>query len=261
MRQSRARNPELFLDTNSNLVDMYGNIISTSPPIYTYGSHPAAWNVPLNTKIFFHPNMLLGSNATTSGIEVISDQINWKPAGRGQILYSGSGSVTTPLVSGLAGNGGTEVNMYGGSLSAMTIPANLLYKGCRLRLQALVQKTGSTATWDLYCKIGISSTYTANDVAFGLATITNASGRQFWVDTELIVTTAGDYAANPSLGGSTAAKFTPKNWLTRNSSATSPIADQGNQFSTIAQNYIHINIKGTSPDTFSLIDYSLEWLP
>ncbi|MBV6447083.1 hypothetical protein [Nitrosomonas sp.] len=247
--------------SKSALVDEYGSPILIGPSIYTYGSHPQPWDVPFNTKAVFHPNMLDGSNPVTTGIEVISDSYNWKPSGRGQLLYSSGSTAAAPLVSGLAGNGSTEVNMYGGSLNPMTIPANLPYKGCRFRFQAALVKTGGTASWDIYCRVGTSSTYTNNDSFFALTGVNLASGRTFWVDTEFTVTSVGDYGANPSLGGSTAAKFTTKNWLTRNGQGTSPLLDQSTIFSTIAKNYIHINIKGNAADTFALIDYSLEWLP
>jgi len=247
--------------SKSALVDEYGSPILIGQSIYTYGYHPQPWEVPFNTKAFFHPNMLEGSNPVTTGIEVISDGKNWKPAGRGQLLYSASGTAASPLVSGLAGNGITEVNMYGGSINPMTIPANLPYKGCRFRFRAVMQKTGANAVWEIYCKIGTDSSYTGNDSFFALTNITNASGRAFFVDVEFAVTSAGDYGGSPSLGGSTAAKLTSKNWLKPNDSGTSPMLDQSNLFSTIAKNYIHINIKGNAADTFALIDYSLEWLP
>lgn len=250
-------------DGNDSLsrLDAAAGMLNFGIPLYTFGSHPQPWEVPFNTKAFFHPNMLEGSNPVTAGIEVISDGKNWKPAGRGQLLYSASGNAAAPLVSGLAGNGSTEVNMYGGSINPMTIPDNLPYKGCRFRFQAVLQKTGANAAWEIYCKVGTDSSYIGNDSFFALANITNASGRAFWVDTEFTVTSAGDYGASPSLGGSTAAKLTSKNWLKRNDNATNPLLDNSNRFSTIAKNYIHINIKGNAADTFALIDYSLEWLP
>lgn len=249
-----------FDPANGGIISPFGQI-SLSPPLYTYGSHPLPWEVPFNTKIFFHPNMLEGSNAVTTGVEFISDSANWKPAGRGQLLYSASSPAGSPLVSGLAGNGTTEVNMYGGSLTPMTIPANLPYKRCRFRFRAVIQKTGANAVWEIYCRIGASPTYTANDSFFALTNITNASGRAFFVDVEFAVTSAGDYGGSPSLGGSTAAKLTSKNWLKPNDSGTSPMLDQSNQFATILKNYVHINIKGNSLDTFALIEYSLEMLP
>jgi len=149
----------------------YGdNTISTQLPIYTYGEQPNPWDVPKFAKIGYDPKCLTGSGATTLPIEMVSDLVNWRFSSPGQILYSKSGTVAYPLVSGVAA-GGTifmEVSMWG-SLNPIMIPANMLYNGFRGRLQCTLIKTGTTGTWEIWIRIGSTlpgGSIIANDQLF-----------------------------------------------------------------------------------------------
>lgn len=244
----------------------YGdNTISTQLPIYTYGEQPNPWDVPRFTKIGYDPACLTGSGATTLAIEMQSDLVNWRFSGAGQVLYSKWGTIASPLVSGVAGGASTstEVNLWG-SLTPIMIPQFMMYKGFRGRFRAILQKSGTTATWDCMIRMGRqlpAGSITYNDqLHYNNGTLTNANGRQYLIDTEFIVTAQGRSVTGAATGETTAA-FLTSIALTPNGNATNLVLDKSGYFSTRSDCYFNINVKGSSSDTFSLIGYSLQALP
>ena len=248
----------------TGLISTIDGTLGNTLPVYTWGSHPYAWDVPFGTEILIHPNCLTGSGANTQGIKLRSDNTNWCFADRGQIIYSKSGSLAAPLSSGIAGSGGaTEVSLYG-SLNQLMLPAYLLYKDCRGRFRCKIQKTNANGTWDLLIRLGTHAAATdvnANDALMNLPTITNANLRQFWVDIEFCVVSAGCTGSGAATGETTAYMIVT-NSLTLGGQGTALLKDRNALFSTVDPIYFNINTKNANAaDTFSLIEYSLELLP
>lgn len=243
-----------------------GQLISTQLPIYTYGEQPNPWDVPEFTIIGYDPVCLTGSGATTLPIEMVSDLINWRFAGAGQFLYSNSGTVAAPLVTGVSVAGGATESSMWGSLTPMMIPAFMSYKGARYRFRCTLQKTGSVGVASIVIRFGRQipgGSITDNDKVFEVAgAITNVTGRQYQVDVEFKVTSQGVSAsAAAGTGELDIATFITKNYMTPNAGGTTVAADKGLYFSTKDINYFNINVIGSVGDTFSMIDYSLQALP
>ncbi len=253
----KTRNGKLIVATDT---------LNTGLPIYIYGEQPNPWSVPKFTKIGYDPACLTGSGATTLAIEMQSDLVNWRFAGAGQVLYSNSGTVAAPLVTGVAGAGGsTESNMWG-SLKPMMIPAFMNYEGARYRFRCTLQKTGAVGAASIVIRFGRQipgGSITDNDKVFEVAgAITNVTGRQYQVDVEFKVTSQGVSAsAAAGTGERDIATFITKNYMTPNAGGTSAVADKGLYFSTKDINYFNINVIGSVGDTFSMIEYSLQALP
>ena len=246
------------------IIDAAGNTIDFGTPVYTYGYEPNPADVPKYTEILTDPSCLTGSGATPLGIKRQSDSKVWRFADAGQILYSKSGTIATPLVSGVTPAAASAETSMWGSLNPIMIPAYMLYEGFRGRLKATFIKTGATATWEVWARIGRQTpgnSITDNDQLFTSGSITNATGRQFQLDVEFTITTAGVSSTGSSLGD-TVCKFVTKNWLTSNGTGgTSPGSDKGTYMSTVDHAYINLNIKGTSGDTFALLDYTFIAMP
>ena len=121
-----AKLPSAAYDESGNFQYLQSDTgpIGFGIPVYTFGKQPNPYSVPKYTEILIDPACLTGSGATTQGIKMRSDLVNWRFADAGQILYANSGSIATPLVSGVAAGGttSTEVSMWG-SLNPMMIPA------------------------------------------------------------------------------------------------------------------------------------------
>lgn len=231
-----------------------GSYISTSPPVYTFGSHPYPWDVKFGDEILIHPNCLTGYGANTQGIKLRSDGTNWRFADRGQLIYGTTGSVATPLVAGVVGSA-AEFSLLG-SLAQPMIPANMLYVGARGVVKCQIRKTNANSTFDVIIRLGsvpIATDIYSNDALINLASVANADKRDFWAVVEFVVTAAG---------GTGTAKAKVTNYLAPNGSATNAIVDRSSKITTIANMYLNINSKNASTsDTFSLLDYSLELLP
>ncbi len=247
------------------IVDAAGNTIDFGIPVYTYGQQPNPYAVPKYTEILIDPACLTGSGATTQGIKMRSDLVTWRFADAGQILYSKSGTVATPLVSGVTpAAANAETNMWG-SLNPIMIPAYMLYEGFRGRLKATFIKTGATATWEVWARIGRQTpgnSITDNDQIFSIGNINNTSGKQFQLDVEFTITTAGVSSAGSAIGD-TVCKFVTKNWILPNTTTgtSAAISDKGTYMSTDKHAYVNLNIKGTSGDTFALLDYTFIAMP
>lgn len=247
-----------FLDAN-------GNFINFGLPVYTNGYEPNPWDVPKYTEILTDPSCLTGSGANTQGIKRRADGNVWQFADGGQILYSKSGTVASPLVSGVAAGGttSTEVSMWG-SLSPIMIPAFMMYKGFRGRLKCSVIKTGATGTWQVWIRLGKTApggSITQNDqLFFPLVPYANASNRQVTIDVEFVITSAG-VSATGAITGETLCAYTTKMYMQPNGEGTNAILDKGTYTSTVDDNYVNINIRGSTGDTFSLLDYSFTALP
>lgn len=247
------------------IVDAAGNTIDFGTPVYTYGYEPNPADVPKYTEILIDPSCLTGSGATPLGIKRQSDNKVWRFADTGQILYSNSGTVATPLVSGVTpAAASAETNMWG-SLNPIMIPAYMLYEGFRGRLKATFIKTGATATWEVWARIGRQTpgnSITANDQLFIIGNINNTSGKQFQLDVEFTITTAGVSSAGSAIGD-TVCKFVTKNWILPNTPTgiSAAISDKGTYMSTDKDAYVNLNIKGTSGDTFALLDYTFIAMP
>lgn len=239
----------------------YGDsTISTQIPVYTWGYHPNPWDVPFGTEILIHPSCLTGSGANTQGIKLRSDNTNWLFADSGQILYSKSGTIAAPLVSGVAGNGASEVSMWG-SLNPIMIPGLMLYKNVRCRLMCTLIKTGANATWEAWIRFGDTApggSISQNDQIHVVSSLTNATGRQYQIDTTFIYTSAGIASAG---AGETAAAVTTKMYITPNGQQTGAVADKTGHSTTVSPSYANINIKGNAADTFSLLDYTFIAMP
>lgn len=251
----------------AGIVDAAGNTIDFGIPVYTYGQQPNPGDVPEFTRIGYDPVCLTGSGATTLPIEMVSDLVNWRFASPGQVLYSKSGTIASPLVSGVAAGAttATEVSMWG-SLNPIMIPANMLYKGFRGRLQCTLIKTGTTGTWEIWIRIGSTlpgGSITANDQLFIATGLTNTTGRQYQVDVSFVVTSTGRSSGGSAVAGETIAAFVPKMTLAPNTSVTSVegAADKGAKMDTFADAYININTRGSTGDTFSLLDYTFTASP
>lgn len=249
-----------FLDAN-------GNSINFGLPVYTYGEQPNPCDVPKFTKVGYDPACLTGSGATTLPIEMVSDLVNWRFSSPGQVLYSKSGTVASPLVSGVAAGAttATEVSMWG-SLNPIMIPANMLYNGFRGRLQCTLIKTGTTGTWEIWIRIGSTlpgGSIIANDQLFIASSLTNTTGRQYQVDVSFVVTSTGRSSGGSAVAGETIAAFVTKMTLAPNTSVVSAsgAADKGAKLDTFADAYININARGSTGDTFSLLDYTFTASP
>lgn len=241
-----------------------GQLISTQLPIYTYGEQPNPWDVTFGTEILIHPNCLTGSGANTHGIKLRSDGINWKFADGGQTIYSLSGSKAAPLVSGVAG--GTEVSLLG-SLNQPMIPAYLLYEGCRGRVRAIIRKTGANGTHSVIVRLGTHAKATdinANDSLINFPSLAATDGREFYVDVEFSVVSAGrSTSGTPTIAtGETAALLLSTNIIPPNATTVNGVVDRTNLFSTYDTIYFNFNVGSANAlDTFSLIKYSVELLP
>lgn len=247
---------------NSSALRAGNNVISMGLPVYTYGEQPNPWDVDKFTRIGYDPACLTGSGATTLPIEMVSDLVNWRFSSPAQVLYSKSGTIASPLVSGVAGTG-AEANMWG-SLNPIMIPANMMYKGFRGRLQCTIIKTGTTGTWEIWIRLGKTApggSVIANDQLLFATGLTNATGRQHQVDVSFVVTSTGRSAGGTAVAGETIAAFVTKMTLTPNAGGTSVAADKGGVLDTFADAYININTKGSVGDTFSLLDYTLTVSP
>jgi len=246
------------------IVDSAGNTIDFGLPVYTYGQQPNPYAVPKYTEILIDPACLTGSGATTQGIKLRSDLVNWRFADAGQVLYANSGSIATPLVSGVAAGAftTTEVSMWG-SLNPIMIPAFMLYKGFRGRLKCTLIKSGTTAGWEIWIRIGktpISGGVAANDQLFLVQSLANANNGQYQVDVEFAITSAG-VSVNGALAGETTCGFTTKLRMTPNLNITGMVVDKGALMSTVDDAIVNINIRGTTGDTFSLLDYNFTAFP
>lgn len=244
------------------IVDAAGNTIAFGIPVYTYGQQPNPGDVPEFTKIGYDPVCLTGSGATTLPIEMVSDLVNWRFSSPGQVLYSKSGTVASPLVSGVAGTA-AEAGMWG-SLNPIMIPANMIYKGFRGRLQCTLIKTGATGTWEIWIRLGKTApggSVVANDQLLFATGLTNATGRQYQVDVSFVVTSTGRSTGGTAVAGETIAAFVTKMTLTPNAGGASVAADKGGVLDTFADAYININTKGSVGDTFSLLDYTFTASP
>jgi len=244
------------------IVDAAGNTIDFGIPVYTYGQQPNPWDVPEFTRIGYDPVCLTGSGATTLPIEMVSDLVNWRFASPGQVLYSKSGTIASPLVSGVAGTA-AEANMWG-SLNPIMIPANMLYRGFRGRLQCTLIKTGATGTWEVWIRIGKTApggSVIANDQLLFATGLTNATGRQYQVDVSFVVTSTGRSTGGTAVAGETIAAFVTKMTLTPNAGGTSVAVDKGGVLDTFADTYININTKGSVGDSFSMLDYTFTASP
>jgi len=247
------------------IVDAAGNTIDFGTPVYTYGYEPNPADVPKYTEILIDPSCLTGSGATPLGIKRQSDNKVWRFADAGQILYSKSGTVATPLVSGVTPAAASAETSMWGSLNPIMIPAYMLYEGFRGRLKATFIKTGATATWDVFARIGRQApggSVTNNDQLFYTpAPITSTSGRHFQLDVEFVITSAGVSVSSSAIGDTTCA-ITTKSWLPTNSTGgASAVMDKGLYMSTVDAVYVNLNIKGTSGDTFALLDYTFIAMP
>lgn len=246
------------------IVDAAGNTIDFGTPVYTFGTQPNPYAVPKYTEILIDPACLTGSGATTQGIKLRSDLVNWCFADRGQMIYANSGSVASPLTSGIAGAGATEISLLG-SLNQPMLPAFLLYKGCRGRFRCKIKKSGGNGNFDVIVRLGTHVAATdidANDALLNFPGVALTDQRTFWVSVEFCVIQAGIDGNTAGSTGTTKAILTTTNFLTENASAVSAIADRSTLFSTTDPIYFNINTKNANAsDTFALIEYSLELLP
>lgn len=246
-----------------NLYDSNGVAIDFSTPKYTYGDQPNPWDVPDYTEILLDPSCLTGSGAQTQGIKMRTDGTNWQFADAGQILYSKTGSLASPLVSGVAGAAASaETNMWG-SLNPIMIPAYMMYKDFRGRLKCTLRKTNANAVWQIWIRIGKTApggSVTQNDQLFVITSLTNADNRQYQVDCEFTLTSAG-VSVSGAIAGETTCTYITKMSLQPNAGGTDIVKDKGALMSTVDDVYININVIGSTSDTFSLIDYTFIAMP
>ncbi len=261
-----AKLPSAAYDDSGNFQYLQSDTgpIGFGIPVYTYGQQPNPYAVPKYTEILIDPACLTGSGATTQGIKMRSDLVNWRFADAGQILYANSGSIATPLVSGVAAGAltTTEVSMWG-SLNPIMIPAFMLYKNFRGRLKCTLIKSGTTAGWEIWIRIGktpISGGVAANDQLFLVQSLANANNGQYQVDVEFVITSAGASVFG-ALPGDTTCGFTTKFRMTPNLNITGMVVDKGTQMATDADTIVNINVRGTTGDTFSLLDYNFTAYP
>lgn len=253
----KTRNGKLIIGTDT---------LNTGLPVYTFGEQPNPWDVPFGYEILIHPNCLTGSGANTHGIKLRSDNINWKFADYGQIAYSLSGSKAAPLVSGVAGAGATEVSLLG-SLNQPMIPAYLLYEGCRGRVRVIIRKTGANGSHSVIVRLGTHAKVTdinANDALINFPSLAATDGREFYVDVEFQLISAGrSTSGTPAIvTGETAALLLSTNIIPPNATTVNGVVDRSTLISTYDPMYFNFNVgSANASDTFSLIKYSLELLP
>jgi len=247
------------INNDNNFSDGYGNSVSLQMPRYTWGYQPQPWEAPWASDILINPDCLTGYGANTQGIRMRTNSLNWQPADRGQILYGVSGSIATPLVTGVAGIGtgdNKDVSLLG-SLAQPMIPAYMLYKGCRGRVQCWIRKTNANAAFEVVVRLGNTPLpdITTNKALLDLSAINTADKRDFWASAEFVITAAGPAGT---------ANLITTNWLASNGSGTAVINDAlpaATSITTIDPMYLNINIIGNASDTFGLIGYSWEILP
>lgn len=248
----KGQQQSVIYNHNTGLVSTVDGVLGNTLPVYTWGSQPSPWDVPFGTEILIHPDCLTGYGANTCGIKFRSDTVNWRFADS-QILYGVSGTVASPLVSGIAGSA-AEFSLLG-SLAQPMIPAYMLYKGARGVFRCKIRKTNANSTFDMIVRLGYAALpdKTTNEALINQTSVTNADKRDFWVTVEFVVKAAGP---------SGTAKMITTNFIAQNSSATAAFNDRNTTTTTIANMYFNINSKNASAsDTFSLLEYSLEMKP
>lgn len=228
--------------------DRGGVTIGGAPPIYTFGSQPAANSVAFGTVIGLNPSFLIGTGATTLPIFVVSDTVKWMPFGK-QDLFQGIGSSAAPIATMGAQNPAVETVFNIGTNPG--IPTGLLYAGCGIEIEAVFTKTGAdTASSIFSAKFGKNNS-SSDDIWYLGTSAGAASANQDCLLTARIITM-----------GAAGVAVSTMNSIPRNAGATNTIRDRQNVgLDTTLTNYL--SFRCTPPNitaTHALLNYTVRWV-
>ena len=191
----------------------------------TWASRPSPTSVPVGSEFI----------ATDyANQKWISDGTYWRPAqGRVKLLHKwGSTSVPLSVVTG-------AVDMQF-TITDKIIKPGVLLDGCKLNLQAWVQRRGTTSTAYIYAKMGLLDSY--SDVAMTGAAFVATDNLHYRIDVLSVI--AGPALFTMSYAGAQGASTAPSSGFAN--------------FDVAAEMDLSFHIRGANPaDTFSLVGYTL----